>query len=580
MKVIGLCALAHDPTACLVTPKGIVAAIEEERLSRRKGAWGFPEQALKKVLDIGGIAIEDVDAVAYYWDDVGQFGRVALDLVRQVGPLGVANTGALLLRRAEGLFARCQLRRELQRVFDLPKGKLPPIVCVAHHDAHVAAGLLASPFEADAALVIDGRGETAATSIYRIRRTARGQRCFEVVETIAFPHSLGVFYGAVTQLLGYRALLDEYKVMGLAPYGRADEDLRRRVEQFLSLDSNGRYSLNLSFLASTQCDRPDKPWLNERGLELLDGNYRQGDVFTQRGRNLAFEAQERLNKAMEGLLRRLVALTGARRPIITGGVAMNGRGINHLRSTGLVEDIYVPLAPYDAGTALGAAVSLMLRRDVKFDEDALLPNAYLGPGYSDEEIRRVLVDEKCRFEHPSELETVVAEEIAAGKIVGWFQGRMEFGQRALGARSILADPRTEARRDQVNALIKQRESFRPLAPSVLEECAPRYFALTSNRFMNEVVAATERACIQVPAVVHVDQTARPQTVPKDCPVPRYRKLIERFSALTGTPMLLNTSFNVAGEPMVCSPHDALRCFFRSGLDLLAIGPFVLRREQA
>jgi carbamoyltransferase len=259
---------------------------------------------------------------------------------------------------------------------------------------------------------------------------------------------------------------------------------------------------------------------------------------------------------------------------------MNGRAVNHLRRTGVVEDIYVPLAPYDAGASLGAAVAIMLRRGQTFEQGKIMQSPYLGPEYGDGDIARALGGGPWTQEHHANIEDVVAAEIARGRIVGWFQGRMEFGHRALGARSILADPRVEAMREKVNRTIKYRESFRPFAPSVLEEDALAYFDIKSNHFMSEVTAATSRARIEVPAVVHVDRTARPQTVAKSCAIPSYRVLIERFKLLTGTPMILNTSFNLAGEPIVCSPHDAVQCFAKSKLDALAIGSFLLRRGQS
>jgi carbamoyltransferase len=580
VKIVGLSALAHDPAACLATPLGIVAAVEEERLTRRKSTRGFPSKALRAVLDIGKAGIEDVDTIAYYWDDIGQFSRTVRDLWREVGALGTGTTCSLTLRRARAMSAKRRLQAALKDLFG-PRRVLPPVVAISHHEAHIAAGLVAAPFEPQAGLVIDGRGETASTSLYCFLRGAGVVNPrIALLESIPFPHSLGVFFGVVTQILGYRPLLDEYKVMGLASYGQPDPELRRRVERLLVLQPNGHFRLDLSLVACKSCDDPALPWLSARGLELFKGTYRDGDHFTDTGCNLAFEAQRLLNLAIERLARRLVELTAAQRIVIAGGVAMNGCAINHVRRTGIVEDIYVPLAPYDAGAALGAAVAIMLRSGRTFEQGQIMQSPYLGPEYDEGEIARALGGGPWTQEHHANIEDVVAAEIAGGRVVGWFQGRMEFGQRALGARSILADPRIESMRDKVNSSIKLRESYRPFAPSVLEEDASAYFDIKSNHFMSEVTAATSRARIEVPAVVHVDRTARPQTVAKTCPVPRYRVLIERFKRLTGTPMVLNTSFNLAGEPIVCSPHDAVQCFAKSRLDALAIGTFLLRREHS
>ncbi|GAA2682532.1 MULTISPECIES: carbamoyltransferase C-terminal domain-containing protein [Actinosynnema] len=571
--VLGLTGLSHDPAACLVVDGELVAAVEEERLNRQKRTIAFPHRSIDFVLAHAGLTMDDVSDIAFYWDDRGQFARTMWHSAAQLP----ANPGGMLriLRQRLGtLRAPALLARELavHRAGDV--SALPPIRPVAHHEAHLAAAVLSAPFEPDAGLVVDGRGEIAATTLYRL-----GGATTEPVEleSFPFPNSLGVFFGAVTQLLGGSALSDEYKVMGLASYGRPDARATRRVERLMRVLPDGRYQVNTGLLRPERCSTADLPWLAERAAAELRGGFREDGRFTQEARDFAYAAQNSLERAITGLVRRLVARTGARRLVITGGVAMNARAIGRLRAEGLVDQLHVPLAPTDAGASVGAALALLRRSGRAVPRPAALVDPFLGPRFSDGEIEELLVASGWHHEHCADVASAAAEAIAGGRVVGWFDGRMEFGERALGARSILGDPRSAETRDRINASVKRRESYRPFAPSVLEEESSHYFHLDRSRRMGEITRVTALAAREVPAVVHVDGTARPQTVPADWPVASFRRLIERFRDLTGTPMVVNTSFNVHDEPIVCTPEDALRCFATSGLDLLFIGPFLVRK---
>lgn len=471
--------------------------------------------------------------------------------------------------------ARSLLRKEL--AVHLSDGqRLPPVHFVNHHLAHLAAARYSAPFDPDAAIVVDGRGEIAATSLYLLKP---GAGLPSACEWYPFPDSLGVSYGAVTQVLGYEPIADEYKVMGLASYGSPDRDAERKIDALLRVHANGKYQVNISMLRPEHCSAPGRPWLGDRAMMLLAGEYGDGDTPTPAAHNLAYALQHRLEEALCGLTRRLVA-RGSRRFVIGGGVAMNAVAIGRIRGVDGVEALHVPLAPTDAGASVGAALALLERLRLPMPGVHELTNPFVGPGYTVAELEQALAGLGWRYWKCEDAAWSAAQDIAAGRILGWFDGRMEFGERALGARSILADPRDPAVRDRINVLVKRRETYRPFAPSVLEENAPMFFATERSRRMGEIVRATALAADVVPSVVHVDGTARPQTVPKDWPAAEFRRLIECFYEATGVPMVVNTSFNVRGEPIVCTPMDALRCFATSGLDVLYLGPFRVTRDDA
>ncbi|WP_437762654.1 carbamoyltransferase C-terminal domain-containing protein [Sorangium sp. So ce764] len=574
--VLGLAALGHDPAVCLFLDGVLVAAVEEERLNRQRRTEAFPHRAIAFVLAKGGIAFRDLDAIAYYWDDRGMLpavvGRTLAHLPEHPG--GMLR---LLGDRLGSYWGPTVLRERLAAHCDGDFKALPPIHCIAHHEAHLAAAWLSAPFEPDAALILDGRGEYAATSVYRINPASGGRGSASLLEDYAFPNSLGVFFGALTQHLGYRALSDEYKVMGLASYGAPDAAMQQRMAQFLALYPDGRYRLSLRYLHPERCSGSPLSWLNAAGKALFPGRFQDENGLTDEARALAYATQERLEVAMTGLVRRLVQRTGARRLVLAGGVTMNACAIGRLRASGLVEQVYVPLAPADSGACIGAALALLRRDGAAQLSREGLDNPYQGPSYSEQQIEQVLQHARWSYRRAEDPAVEAARELAAGRIIGWFDGRMEFGERALGARSILGDPRDAATRDRINALVKRRESYRPFAPSILEEDAPEYFEITRSRRMSEIVRVKDVARERAPAVVHVDGTARPQTVPRDVPVASFRRLIEAFKELTGVPLVVNTSFNVRDEPIVCSPEDALRCYAASGLERLYIGPYVVSK---
>jgi carbamoyltransferase len=572
--VLGLSALAHDPAAALIVDGRLVAAVEQERVDRIKHSTAFPAGAIRAVLAEGGLRLADVDRIAYYWNDRGQAIPALYSACRQA-PANVAGFTRMIGQRLRGLGAPGMVADGLRPLLD--GGRLPVVDFVDHHAAHLMAAWLSAPFEADAALIVDGRGEVHSTSLYDLRGGPSVPP--RLIETIEFPDSLGVFYGAVTQLLGYRALSDEYKVMGLASYGQRRDQWVRRIASLLRVDDGGRPRVHVPSLQPENCSGAALPWLTPSATSRLSGRFRDADgAFTEDAYDFAYAAQEALEEALLGLLRRLVARTGASKVVLAGGVAMNAAAIGRARAAGIVRELHVPLAPTDAGASVGAALATLHRLDWPTPTPEELADPFLGPRFDESELRAALVASKLPFRQvdgPAE----AAAAIAAGRLVGWFDGRMEFGERALGARSILGDPRKPETRELINASVKRRESYRPFAPSVLEERSGRYFATECSRRMGEIVAVTPQARAEVPAVVHVDGTARPQTVPKSWPAQRFRTLIEHFDRITGVPMVVNTSFNVRDEPIVCTPDDALRCFAASGLDQLYLGDFVIDKGE-
>jgi carbamoyltransferase len=573
--VLGLSALSHNPAACLFIDGRLIGAVEEERLNRQKNTLAFPHQAISWLISLGGLAsLCDVDAIAYYWDDRGQVPGMLQGSVPALfdDPVGISRYMANRLSgavRAPGL-----LRRELAKHCGDDPARLPRIVNVPHHMTHLAAARHSASPDAEAALIVDGRGECAATSLYDLRPGSAPR----LIEHYDFPNSLGVFFAAATQALGYRPISDEYKVMGLASYGSASPRYSRAVQRFLDVTPDGRHQLDAGLLHTENCTVGDLPWLNETGRRLLVGEFRDADgQLSQDAKDFAFAVQQRLEEALLGLVRRLVDRTGARSIAVSGGVAMNARGIGRIRESGLVTRLHVPLAPTDSGASIGAALHLLGASGVTPPDPESLLNPFIGPGYEDDDIEQLLRHANWPHTRLDDPAATAARGIADGRIIGWFDGRLEFGDRALGARSILGDPRDAHSRDRMNALVKRRESYRPFAPSVLEERAADYFSLPVSRRMGEICDVHEEVRSRIPAVVHVDGTARPQTVPRDFPHSSFRRLIECFEARTGVPMVVNTSFNVKDEPIVCTPDDALRCFAASGLEQLFLGPFMISK---
>ncbi|MBI4183669.1 MAG: carbamoyltransferase [Proteobacteria bacterium] len=546
----------HDSAAAILVDGRLVASVEEERLTRRKHDGAFPHKAIDFCLSAAGVRADEVDHVAHGWHPYAA-------LARRLGFLARGLPGRGALRRAwfVATLTRVSLsaERALRRRF--PRARLHR---VEHHLAHAASAFFCSPFERAAIISYDGRGEWATGLVAR----GEGNRIARLRER-HYPNSLGLLYTAVTHFLGFESN-DEYKVMGLSSYGEPEFlDLFARI---LGLDREGFYRVDTSWLSHP--GYAPVPWgrnyFSARMVERFGPPRASGEPVRTVHKNLAKSLQRAIEDLGVGMASRLRAETGLADLGLAGGVALNGLMNHRIKTEAGFDRLFIPPAASDGGVALGAALWVQ-HQVLGAPRRFVLEHAYWGPSFADEAIAAEIDAYRLPSRRLPSPERTAAGLIAGNRIIGWFQGRSELGPRALGNRSILADPRDKANKDNVNARIKFREEFRPFAPSVLEERAAEFFpAIGASPYMLQIcpVAAAKKALI--PAVVHVDGTARPQTVSR-ATNPRYYGLIERFAEVTGVPVVLNTSFNVKGEPIVDSPADAIRCFYSTGLDYLILG---------
>jgi carbamoyltransferase len=567
MLVLGLSNM-RDAAAALTDDGRILAAAEEERFVRVKHVTALPIHAIQSCLQAAGAQLRDVDAVAVPWKywEVGRRAALALRGMLQSSQLRRVKARRSYERLGQEWKELVFLRRLLSREVD--GTACPDPVFLDHHLCHAASTVLVSPFKEAAVLIVDGASESHTTTFAQA-----DERTIDVVGRIPLPHSLGQFYAAMTAYLGFVPDQDEYIVMGLAGYGKPSF-VRTLRDRILPLLPEGGFRLNTDLLdfhlARLRIFVPEF-------LELLGPARPPDGEVTDRHRDIAASVQLLLEETMLHLARHLRRATGLPRLCLAGGVAYNCVANSRLRREAGFDEIYVPPAAGDSGAALGAALWLTHRRG-SLTHRTTMRTAALGPGYHDRNCRGALEAAGLTGETlpDAELCDRVAGELARGRLVFWFQDRMEFGPRALGNRSLLADPRRKDVRELINAKVKHREPFRPFAPSVLEERAGEYFDLSGpSPFMLFTAPVLPSAKGLIPAVVHVDGTARVQTVDGHAN-PRYRLLLEAFARLTGVPVLLNTSFNV-NEPIVCTPEDAVRCFLRTDVEWLVMGNLIAGR---
>jgi carbamoyltransferase len=593
--ILGISAFYHDSAAALVTDGRIVAAAQEERFSRRKHDARFPVNALRYCLDEAGIALDAVDHIVFYDKPFLKFERL-LETYLAFAPRGFRSFRmALPLWLKEKLFQKRLLRQELEKL--APDGAWEERLLFAeHHQSHAASAFFASPFDEAAVLTMDGVGEWATTSV----ALGRGNR-LDMLKEIHFPHSLGLLYAAFTAYTGFRVNSGEYKVMGLAPYGEP-RYAQTILDHLVDLKPDGSFRLDQSYF--DYCT--GLSMTNARFETLFGGPARAPEApLTQRDMDLAASVQAVTEEIVLRLTRALAAETGARNLCLAGGVALNCVANGKVLRDGSFERIWAQPAAGDAGGALGAALAAyhLYKKAPRLPFNTLdaMQGCYLGPGFAQPDIERRLAAVGARFEVMAEpaLLDATTSALVEEKAVGWFQGRMEFGPRALGARSILGDARSPAMQKTLNLRVKYRESFRPFAPSVLREDVEDWFDLAEDSPYMLIVAdvapgrrhaITEAeaalfgidklnvARSEIPAVTHVDYSARIQTVHRETN-PRYHALLSAFKARTGCPVLVNTSFNVRGEPIACTPEDAFRCFMGSEIEVLVAGDCFLRKEQ-
>ena len=599
MRVLGLSAFYHDSAAALVEGGRIVAAAQEERFTRRKHDSDYPANAVACCLDRAGITLDAVDRVAFYDKPFLKFERL-LETYVAFAPRGFRSFSmAVPVWIKEKLFQKDLLRRKLRTL--APEVDWDARLLFAeHHQSHAASAFYPSPFRDAVVLTMDGVGEWATTSA----GIGHGNE-LEMVREIHFPHSLGLLYSAFTYYTGFKVNSGEYKVMGLAPYGEP-KHVRAILDHLIDLKPDGTFRLDLGYF--DYCT--GLTMTNGRFDALFGGPARKPEEpLTQRHMDLAASVQAVTEEAVLRLTRSLREETGIPYLCLAGGVALNCVANGKVLRDGRFDDLWGQPAAGDAGGALGAALVASHRllgeprpsAGSKGAGDDAMQGAFLGPEFGPEEIRAALDAAGARYETLGDEALIAAtvEALAAGKAVGWFQGRMEFGPRALGNRSILADARSPTMQKTLNLKIKHRESFRPFAPSVPRADVADWFELDRDSpYMlfvagvkperrrgeaeapSNALSGLDRLDVprsEVPAVTHVDYSARVQTVHPETN-PRYHALLEAFKAKTGCPVLVNTSFNVRGEPIVCTPADAFRCFMGTGLDCLAIGNCFLRKE--
>jgi carbamoyltransferase len=594
--ILGISAYYHDSAACLLQDGKIVAAAQEERFSRKKHDASFPRRAIRYCLRQGGVGLTDLEYIAFYDKPFVKFERL-LETYLAFAPGGIRSFAAAMpVWLKEKLFLKSLLHKELAELAGVKKSAVPPLLFGEHHESHAASAFYPSPFTTAAVLCMDGVGEWATTSAW----LGDGHHLTPLWE-IPFPHSLGLLYSAFTYFTGFKVNSGEYKVMGLAPYGRPLY-VKTIYEHLLDLKPDGTFRLNMDYFDYCTGLR----MTNEKFAALFGGPARQPEtLLTQREMDLARSIQEVTEEVMLRLAGTLQRETGVTNLCLAGGVALNCVGNGRLLREGPFQGLWLQPAAGDAGGAVGVALAtwhqFLAQPRIPPPSGDAMHGSFLGPAFSNAEIVQFLQHRQVPYVHldGEDLYTRVADELAAGKVVGWFQGRMEFGPRALGARSILGDARNTQMQSVMNLKIKYRESFRPFAPSVLRERVADYFDLhTASPYMLLVASVLEwrRTALteaqqqlwgidllhvprsDIPAVTHVDYSARVQTVHAETN-PRYYRLLKTFEAKTGCGVIVNTSFNVRGEPIVCTPEDAYRCFMRTEIDVLVLENCLLYKTE-
>ncbi|MDG1332095.1 MAG: carbamoyltransferase [Crocinitomicaceae bacterium] len=601
--ILGISAFYHDSAAAILVDGKLIAAAQEERFTRIKHTEVFPENAVRYCLEEAGLTIDELDAVVFYDKPLLKFERL-LQTYYSFAPKGLVSfLKAMPVWLNEKLFLRKKIKEGLAEVGSYDKRKLK-MLFTEHHLSHAASAFYPSQFEEAAILTIDGVGEWCTASI----GTGKGNK-IELVKEMNFPHSVGLLYSAFTYYLGFKVNSGEYKLMGLAPYGNAEsEETQKFIEliktKLIEIKEDGSIWLNQEYFNYATGLRmvKDKKWQNLFGISKRE----EEDELTDSYRNLAIAIQI----VTEGIVLKMATeakrVTGLNKLCMAGGVALNCVANGKLEAANIFDEIYIQPASGDCGGAAGAAMTISAMyfdedRVINSDEDAM-NGTYLGPYYSSKEIELMSLKRKAiyqKFDEFSDLNEVVATKLSDGNVIGWFQGRMEFGPRALGNRSIIADPTNVEMQSKLNLKIKHREGFRPFAPSVLEEETSEYFDLESKSpYMLLVAPVSEKYRTELPAnynslpmmdklkaersklqpITHVDFSARIQSVSKKTN-PRYWNLINAFKEKSGVGMVVNTSFNVRGEPIVCTPDDAFRCFMSTELDYLVIENYVFTKTE-
>jgi carbamoyltransferase len=598
--ILGISAFYHDSAAAILVDGDLVAAAHEERFTRKKHDSSFPVNAIRYVLDEAGVAYNQLIAVSFYDKPLLKFERL-LETYHAFAPRGLASfSSAVPVWIKEKLFMRNMLRKEFAA---LGAGKIP-VYFPEHHLSHAASAFYPSPFEEAAIVTIDGVGEWATTTIGH----GKGKD-ITILEELKFPHSIGLLYSAFTYYAGFKVNSGEYKLMGLAPYGNPDsaqtQDFRNKIlKELVDTREDGSILLNMEYFGYTT----GLKMVREEKWERLFGipPRKSETEISQEYMNLALAIQQVTETVVTKICESAKSLTGSKNLVMAGGVALNSVANGKILKSGMFDDIWIQPAAGDAGGSLGAAyavwhISEGMQRSLSVKPDSM-KGAFLGPVFSNNRIQKTIrkFDAVARlYENFDELARLIALKMTEGFVIGWFQGRMEFGPRALGNRSILGDARNPEMQKKMNLKIKYREGFRPFAPSVLEEDIAVNFDLDRpSPYMLFVIPVCEEKRIappagyegwtlydrlyfirsDLPAITHIDYSARIQSVNRDIN-PRYWHLINEFKKITGCGVIVNTSFNVRGEPIVCTPEDAYRCFMRTEMDYLVMGDYLFEKKD-
>lgn len=604
MKILGISAFYHDSAAAIVVDGNVEAAAQEERFTRKKQDASFPIKAIKYCLEFVGCTIEELDAIVFYDKPLLKFERL-LETYYGFAPQGLKSfITAMPIWLREKLFLKQLIRKELVQLSAVEKPKIN-LLFTEHHQSHAASAFFVSPFDEATIVTVDGVGEWATASI------GRGQgNDFTILKELHFPHSLGLLYSSFTQWLGFKVNGGEYKLMGLAPYGNPNSEAVKKYIQsikseLIDINDDGSIWLNQDYFdyATGLSMVQKKKWKDLFGFEIRSSD----DPIQPHHCDLAFAIQQITEEVMLKIVTHAKEITGAKNLCLAGGVALNCVANGKILKASIFDQIFIQPAAGDAGGALGAALAAYYQhfkkdRIINLEQSDGMSNAYLGPEYSELDMLKTIRKYKHEFEHIEKLEDLsieVAKLIADGNVIGWFQGRMEYGPRALGNRSILGDPSNPEMQRIINLKIKYRESFRPFAPSVLEEDVSQYFNMSSpSPYMLLVTDVNEGKLNSIPddyyelsmqdrlayikseltSITHVDHTARVQTVAKESNY-KYWSLLQAMKQQTGKGILLNTSFNVKDEPIVCSPEDAYQCFMNTEMDYLVLGTYILKKSK-
>lgn len=578
---LGINAYHGDASACIYKNGKLIAATEEERIRRIKHWAGLPTEAVKFCLDEAGIRLDEVDVITVSRDPNAKFlrkviytlkNRISIDAIRKkAAHIGGVKTIKQDVAHALG-YNGTPIKAEVK--------------FIEHHRSHMASSFFVSPFEEAAILSVDGMGDFTST----MRGTGKGNK-ITVMDSVTFPHSVGFFYTCFTQFLGFPNYGDEYKVMGLSPYGTPDEALMKKIRDFIRVKNNGLFELNLKYLSRIR--KGDWAGVDEKGRPIIKPKYseyfiskfgqprKKGDPLTQEHKDMAASVQRVCEEVIFHMAEDLYKKTGSKNLCITGGVAQNSVANGKIIDNTSFEHLFVPPAGHDGGTSVGSAL-FYYHNELGQPRSPFEHQAYTGSSFTNEEIGAYLQTRDLKGFHvkkysEDELFEVVSDGLVNGCVVGWFQGKAEFGPRALGNRSIIVDPSRPDAKDLLNSKIKRRESFRPFAPSILKEATAEYFERVDDvPYMEKVFKIKKEKRAQIPAVTHVDGTGRLQTVDKK-DAPRYHRLISTFYKKSGVPILLNTSFN-ENEPIVNTPEHALECFLRTQMDMLVLENYVVSRR--